>query len=83
MDERPYDIGAYLNDHPGGRDILLSYIDDDATLVFEEVAHTQYAQSQRERFLFHIPGPALMEPFQAWYRLARCSDDLDLIRTVK
>ena len=46
---RVYDI-AEFDDHPGGKDILLSLAGKDATADFEETGHTDQARKQALNF---------------------------------
>jgi cytochrome b561/predicted heme/steroid binding protein len=46
-----YDVTEWLNDHPGGPDILLESAGGDATEVFEGQCHSSRAKEKREEFL--------------------------------
>lgn len=43
-----YDVSKFYDDHPGGRDILLSHIGTDATEDFEAVHHSKGAMKKLE-----------------------------------
>ena len=45
-----YDVTKYMDDHPGGKDILLEVAGTDATEAFEEVGHSDEAREQLEPF---------------------------------
>ncbi|KAL0908185.1 hypothetical protein M5K25_022662 [Dendrobium thyrsiflorum] len=55
-----YDVSNFLEDHPGGYDVLLqAAANGDATQSFEEVAHGSSATSMMEGFLIgsvHVDG---------------------------
>ncbi|KAL7126019.1 hypothetical protein ABFS83_14G156600 [Erythranthe nasuta] len=46
-----YDVTAFLEDHPGGDDILLESAGKDATSEFEDIGHSKDAQDQMKGFL--------------------------------
>ena len=45
-----YNVSKYMDDHPGGKDILLEVAGTDATEAFEEVGHSDEAREQLEPF---------------------------------
>jgi cytochrome b involved in lipid metabolism len=45
-----YDVTEYLDEHPGGEDLILQLAGRDATLDFEDVGHTTQARVLLERF---------------------------------
>ena len=45
-----YDVTKYMDDHPGGKDVLLEVAGTDATEAFEEVGHSDEAREQLEPF---------------------------------
>lgn len=45
-----YDVTKYMDDHPGGKDVLLEVAGTDATKAFEEVGHSGEAREQLEPF---------------------------------
>jgi cytochrome b involved in lipid metabolism len=47
-----YDLKSYLDEHPGGRFILNSYIGRDATSAFADVGHSVYARNKRNTFRY-------------------------------
>lgn len=61
-----YDCTEFLNNHPGGLDVLLEYAGRDATLAFIGTGHSTTARRSLERYLigelppqerlFRIPG---------------------------
>ena len=46
-----YNITPYLEDHPGGLDILIEVAGTDATEAFEDVGHSDEAREQLEPML--------------------------------
>ena len=45
-----YNVGAYLDDHPGGEEVLLDNGGKDATEDFEDVGHSSQARKELARF---------------------------------
>ncbi|XP_049768404.1 cytochrome b5-like [Schistocerca cancellata] len=45
-----YDITAFLDDHPGGAEILIEQAGKDATDVFEDVGHSTDAKELMEKY---------------------------------
>lgn len=43
MHNKVYDVTKFLNEHPGGKEVLLNNTDQDATEAFEAVEHTMAA----------------------------------------
>jgi len=56
--DKVYDVGKYLNDHPGGVEIVSDLAGQDATADYDDVGHTQEAHEILEKFLIgHVkPG---------------------------
>ncbi|EFJ44449.1 hypothetical protein VOLCADRAFT_106432 [Volvox carteri f. nagariensis] len=46
-----YDVTAFLEEHPGGYDIILSSTGKDATQDFEEIGHSNSAKKLLEKYL--------------------------------
>ena len=44
------DVSKYLEDHPGGEEVLLDRVGQDATEDFEDVGHSQDARKQLATF---------------------------------
>ncbi|KAL3685762.1 hypothetical protein R1sor_003784 [Riccia sorocarpa] len=52
-----YDVTRYLDDHPGGDQILIAAAGEDATDDFEETGHSDDARKLMERYLIgHVEG---------------------------
>ncbi|OWM86502.1 hypothetical protein CDL15_Pgr026394 [Punica granatum] len=47
---RVYDLTKFLEEHPGGSDILLSVTGKDATVDFEDVGHSPGARNMMEQY---------------------------------
>lgn len=45
-----YDVSSYLEDHPGGDDVLLEVTGKDATDEFEDAGHSKSARELMESF---------------------------------
>ncbi|KAL3635971.1 hypothetical protein CASFOL_020518 [Castilleja foliolosa] len=45
-----YDVSSYLDEHPGGDDVLLSAVGTDATEEFEDAGHSKTARDLLEQF---------------------------------
>ncbi|XP_020213861.1 cytochrome b5 isoform X2 [Cajanus cajan] len=46
-----YDITPFLDDHPGGDEVLVAATEKDATIDFEDVGHSDSATEMMERYL--------------------------------
>jgi len=51
FDDKVYDVTAFLDDHPGGGDLLLEKAGGDGTKAFVEAAHSKDAKQIREKYL--------------------------------
>lgn len=51
VDGKVYDVTKFLDEHPGGEDIMLDSSGRDATREFEDVGHSGEARSQLEDLL--------------------------------
>ncbi|KAL1356041.1 hypothetical protein HN51_008017 [Arachis hypogaea] len=47
---RVYDVTQYLDDHPGGDDVILAATGRDATDDFEDAGHSKSAREQMEEY---------------------------------
>lgn len=45
-----YDISNYLEDHPGGEEVMLDRAGQDATTDFEDVGHSEEARKELKKF---------------------------------
>ena len=45
-----YDVSKYLDDHPGGEEVLMDRAGQDATEDFEDVGHSKDARQQLDKF---------------------------------
>ncbi|KAL4613529.1 cytochrome b5-like, partial [Arapaima gigas] len=63
--DRVYDISAFLEEHPGGEEVLLEQVGADATESFEDVGHSTDAREMLEQYLIgelhmvNAPVPSL------------------------
>ncbi|CAA0833051.1 Cytochrome b5 isoform A [Striga hermonthica] len=61
IDGKVYDVSSYLDEHPGGDDVLLRATGKDATEEFEDAGHSKTARDQMEQFfigeLDQLPPP--------------------------
>ncbi|CAG4944133.1 unnamed protein product [Colias eurytheme] len=49
--DRVYDISTFLDEHPGGADIMLEYAGQDASTAFRSSGHSKIATKALDRFL--------------------------------
>ncbi|KAK3035959.1 hypothetical protein RJ639_031382 [Escallonia herrerae] len=65
IDGKVYDVSTYLDEHPGGDDVLLATTGKDATDEFEDAGHSKTARELMENFcvgeLEEMPSPAIPE----------------------
>ncbi|XP_072970922.1 cytochrome b5 [Typha angustifolia] len=76
-----YDVTKFLEDHPGGDDVLLSSTGKDATDDFEDVGHSTTARSMMDEYLVgNIDGSTIptkvkyTPPKQPHYNQDKTSD---------
>ncbi|XP_020212890.1 cytochrome b5 [Cajanus cajan] len=50
VDGKVYDVTQYLDDHPGGDDVILATTGKDATEEFEDVGHSKSARELMEQY---------------------------------
>eukprot|EP00271_Cylindrocystis_brebissonii_P012973 TRINITY_DN32500_c0_g1_i1.p1 TRINITY_DN32500_c0_g1~~TRINITY_DN32500_c0_g1_i1.p1 ORF type:complete len:165 (+),score=39.12 TRINITY_DN32500_c0_g1_i1:479-973(+) len=50
INEKVYDVTSFLDDHPGGDEILVSATGEDATEMFEDIGHSKSARKQMEQY---------------------------------
>nr|XP_043639246.1 cytochrome b5 [Erigeron canadensis] len=50
VDGKVYDVSSYLDEHPGGDDVLLQATGKDATDEFEDAGHSKTARELMETF---------------------------------
>ncbi|CAN0465526.1 unnamed protein product, partial [Ascophyllum nodosum] len=46
-----YDVSSYLDDHPGGAEVMLELAGQDATNMFEDIGHSSDARTEMKKFL--------------------------------
>jgi len=51
LDNKIYDITKFLDEHPGGEEVLLEQAGGDGTESFEDVGHSSDAREMRKQFL--------------------------------
>ncbi|VDP15440.1 unnamed protein product [Soboliphyme baturini] len=51
LDNKVYDVTAFLEEHPGGIEVLLENAGRDATIEFEDIGHSSDAREIREHYL--------------------------------
>jgi cytochrome-b5 reductase len=49
-----FDVTGFLNDHPGGADVLLQSAGQDATEAFESIGHSKHAMKQLETMMIGL-----------------------------
>ncbi|VDO18476.1 unnamed protein product [Heligmosomoides polygyrus] len=45
-----YDVTKFLDDHPGGSDVLLEQVGKDATEAFDDIGHSSDAKEMMEEY---------------------------------
>ena len=45
-----YDVSSYLDDHPGGAEVMLEVAGQDATNMFEDIGHSTDARQEMKKF---------------------------------
>lgn len=61
IDNKVYDVTKFLEEHPGGEDILLDSSGRDATREFEDVGHSAEARAQLDDLRIGDVRPATEE----------------------
>jgi len=61
IDGKVHDITAFLDDHPGGDEILLDATARDATQEFEDVGHSGEARAQLAEMVIGVARPPTAE----------------------
>ncbi|GAB0490561.1 hypothetical protein MMPV_001798 [Pyropia vietnamensis] len=61
IDGKVHDITAFLDDHPGGDEILLDATGRDATQEFEDVGHSREARAQLAEMVIGVSRPPTPE----------------------
>jgi cytochrome b involved in lipid metabolism len=46
-----YDVTKYLNDHPGGPEIMMEFAGKDADEMFEDIGHSNEARSKMAEYI--------------------------------
>ncbi|CAA7399788.1 unnamed protein product [Spirodela intermedia] len=81
IDGKVYDVTPFMDDHPGGDEVLLAVTGKDATNDFEDVGHSDAAREQMEKFYIgeidasSVPAKrAYIPPQQAPYNHDKTAD---------
>lgn len=45
-----YDVTNYLDDHPGGGEVMMEVAGEDATNMFEDIGHSNDARTEMKKF---------------------------------
>lgn len=53
-----YDVTTFLDEHPGGVDIMLQSAGTDATEAFESIGHSDEASDMLVQYKIGVLGPA-------------------------
>mmetsp|Transcript_15835 Transcript_15835/g.41635 ORF Transcript_15835/g.41635 Transcript_15835/m.41635 type:complete len:142 (-) Transcript_15835:497-922(-) len=49
-----YNVSEYLDDHPGGAEVMLDVAGKDADTMFEDIGHSKQARKTLEKFLIGV-----------------------------
>ncbi|KAK4374176.1 hypothetical protein RND71_004853 [Anisodus tanguticus] len=63
INAKVYDVTNFLNDHPGGDEILLAAAGKDASEEFEEAGHGSAARLMLDEFYVAEINPSTKNPF--------------------
>ncbi|CAN4122044.1 unnamed protein product [Withania somnifera] len=58
IDGKVYDVSSYLDEHPGGDDVVLAVTGQDATDEFEDAGHSKSARELMEKFFIGELDPS-------------------------
>ncbi|KAM7487514.1 hypothetical protein LguiB_024998 [Lonicera macranthoides] len=58
IDGKVYDVSSYLEEHPGGDDVILAATGKDATDEFEDAGHSKSARELMESFFIGELDPS-------------------------
>lgn len=79
IDKKVYDVTKFLDEHPGGEDVLLDSSGQDATQGFEDVGHSAEARAQlKELFIGEVREATEEEKQQAKEEAAKRGETLPL-----
>ncbi|GAA0176548.1 oxidoreductase [Lithospermum erythrorhizon] len=57
IDGKVFDVTKFLEEHPGGEDVLIEYSGTDATKAFEDIGHSKKAKNLLLKYrVGHLPG---------------------------
>ncbi|CAN6564696.1 unnamed protein product [Malus baccata var. baccata] len=59
-----YDVTPFMDDHPGGGEVLLAAIGKDATGEFEEIGHSDSAKDMMEKYYIGEIDPSSTIPLK-------------------
>ncbi|KAI8906313.1 cytochrome b5 [Gorgonomyces haynaldii] len=65
IDDKVYDVTKFLDEHPGGEEVLIELAGQDATEAFEEIGHSQDARDLLTKMLVGQVDPATLSKKKA------------------
>ncbi|KAL2550823.1 Cytochrome [Forsythia ovata] len=82
IDGKVYDVSVFMDDHPGGDEVLLSSSGKDATADFEDIGHSDHAKELMNKYcigsidMSKVPRKRTYIPPQAKTNANKSSDFL-------
>ena len=86
IDNKVYDLTKFLDEHPGGCEIILEQAGKDGTENFEDVGHSTDARDMKKDYLVGEIVDSEKETYQGdernWENLAKTSDQSNWLQSL-